>query len=775
MQRFFRLGFLAFLLVSNLPAAETAPPADVAPQFKAGSILTARLLEQLHFTQHPVDPSMADEWLKSYMQSLDYSRMFFLQGDYDALEKKLAPVMVQQAKEGDVAAALEVYDLFKQRVKARAAWVQDRLKKPFNFGADDYFSPDRSKADWPKTAAEADTLWEERLKFELLQDKLADKPVADADKDKDKPKAADTKGKDGKPVQKDAKAATPDKDKDVKTADKKAEPEDPVQKLARRYDSSVKLLTEFDEDEIIRNFLSSLTMLYDPHSQYLSPNDLEDFSITIKLSLVGIGAVLTTEDGYCVVKEIVPGGPADKDKQIKINDKIEAVAQGDGIWTDIRDMKLRNAVRLIRGEKGTVVRLKVIPGDATDPATRKEIKLVRDKIDLSASRAKGEVIEQTGPDGKKMKMGVIELTSFYGDGADDPSSDGQAKRSVTDDVKELIAKLNAQGIQGLVIDLRRNGGGLLDEAVRLTGLFIDHGPVVQVKDQKGKIRVLEDDVPGVSYKGPLVVLTSRQSASASEIFAGALQDYHRAVIVGDASTHGKGTVQAVVELGRFFPPQDGKQTNAGALKLTIQQFYLPGGASTQNRGVVSDIPLPSPNDYLEIGESSLPHALPWSQVSPAIDEKGPKAKETPAWITELRKLSEKRIATSQDYKYLLEDIERFREKLSEKKVSLNEDKREEEKKEADARADARKKERAARTAQDTKITPVLLDGAVGQDKSTGLEDELEGKSPEEESLDAFAADLHLMESLRILSDWIGIQIKKQDSAVATTATPPPAS
>jgi carboxyl-terminal processing protease len=769
MPRLFLLGLLSLvLLIPGVRAADPAPE-EIPAQFKAGSILTARLLEQLHFTQHPVDPSMADEWLKSYMQSLDYSRMFFLQSDFTDLEKKLAPTMVQNAKTGDVEAALQVYDLFKQRIKARAAWVQERLKKPFDFTKDDYFSVDRSKADWPKTEADADLLWEQRMKFELLQDKLADKP---SETDKDKDKSAAPKGKDAKAPVKDAKTVvTSDKDKD-KAADDKKVVEDPVQKLARRYESSTKLLTEFDEDEIIRNYLSSLTMLYDPHSQYLSPNDLEDFSITIKLSLVGIGAVLTTEDGYCVVKEIVPGGPADKDKQIKVNDRIEAVAQGDGAWTDIRDMKLRNAVRLIRGEKGTAVRLKVIPGSPADTTTRKEIKLVRDKIDLSASRAKGEVIEQTGPDGKKMKMGVIELTSFYGDGGDDPGADAGAKRSVTDDVKELIGKLNSQGIEGLVIDLRRNGGGLLDEAVRLTGLFIDHGPVVQVKDQKGKIRVLEDDAPGVAYKGPLVVLTSRQSASASEIFAGALQDYHRAVIVGDASTHGKGTVQAVVELGRFFPPQDGKQTNAGALKLTIQQFYLPGGASTQNRGVVSDIPLPSPNDYLEIGESSLPHALPWSQVAPAIDEKG--NKPTPDWIASLRKMSEKRVATSQDYKYLVEDIERFRQKLSDKKVSLNETKRTEEKKEDDARADARKKERAARVAQDTKITPVLLDGAVGQDKSTALEEELEGGGPEEGSIDAFAADLHLMESLRILSDWVGITIKKQDSAVAATNSHPPA-
>jgi len=745
----FRLFLPHFIALLVLTAAPWAPAAndensksqigESAPSksgrtladFRSPEILVSKLLQDVHFAQHPIDQNMAKEWISMYMQGLDYNRMYFTQGDLESFQAKYAPSLATAAGNGDLAAAGEIYSVFQQRLNDRYAWLQDRFKKPFDFTADEYFSPDRSKASWPKDKAEADALWNARLKYDILQDKLTSKKAIDAVKD-----------------------------------------------IQKRYDRTYKLLSELEADDIAQLYLTALASVYDPHSSYLSPDSMEDFNISIKLSLFGIGAVLTTEDGYCVIKEIVPGGPADLDKHLKENDKIVGVAQGDKPFVDVVDMKLRNAVKLIRGEKGTVVRLNVLPADATDPSVRKEVKLVRDKINLSASRAKGEIIDQPGLDGKTLKLGVIDISSFYGD-ADGDIVDGTGAsahaRSVTSDVLDLINQMKAQNIDGLVIDLRRNGGGLLDEAIRLSGLFIDKGPVVQVKDQKGKIRVFDDEKAGVAYKGPLLILTSRMSASASEIFAGAMQNYGRAVIVGDSSTHGKGTVQAVIELSRFLQSQEGTPANAGALKLTIQQFYLPNGSSTQNKGVVPDISLPSPNDYLPIGETSLPHALPWAEVPPAPGFK-PLVNLPVDWAARLREASQARIATNPDYKYLREDIDEFRAKLNDKKVSLNENKREEEKKTKDAELDVRKKERLARGTPDPKATVLYLSDATPADKEASKKnlDADDDDSVDDTSLSQLTRDLHLLESLRILADWMALKANP-DTALVAKKAPTPAS
>lgn len=699
--------------------------------FKFPSYLVAKLLQDVHFAQHQISEDMAKEWITMYMQGLDYNRMYFTQADQDSFMQKYAPGLPASTANGDLTAADEIYQVFQQRLKDRYAWIQNRFKKPFDFTADEYFSPDRSKASWPKDNAEADTLWNGRLKYDILGDKLTSKKPNDALKD-----------------------------------------------IQKRYDRTYKLQNELEADDLAQIYLSALASVYDPHSQYLSPDSMEDFNISIKLSLFGIGAVLTTEDGYCTIKEIVPGGPADLDKRLKENDKIVGVAQGDKPYVDVVDMKLRNAVKMIRGEKGSVVRLNVIPADATDPSVRKEVRLVRDKINLSASRAKGQIIDQPALDGKTLKVGVIDISSFYGD-ADgdivDGTGDAAHARSVTSDVLDLINQMKAQNIDGLIIDLRKNGGGLLDEAIRLSGLFIDKGPVVQVKDQKGKVRVFDDEKAGVAYKGPLLILTSRQSASASEIFAGAMQNYGRAVIVGDASTHGKGTVQAVIELSRFLQSKQGEPANAGALKLTIQQFYLPNGSSTQNKGVVPDVSLPSPNDYLPIGEASLPHALPWAEVSPATGFK-PLVNQPADWAMRLREASQSRVATNPDYKYLREDIDQFRLKLNDKRVSLNENKRLEEKKEKEASLELRKKERLARGATEPKSVPLYLTDATESDKAIAkkLTDPDDEDIAEDTSLADLTRDLHLLESLRILADWMALKANP-DTALVAKKAPTPAS
>jgi len=698
--------------------------------FKFPTYLVSKLLQDVHFAQHPINENMAKDWLNMFMQGLDYNRMYFTQSDLDSFQQKYAAGLAAAAANGDLSAADDIYKVFQQRLKDRYTWIQGRFKKPFDFSGDDYFSPDRSKAAWVKDNAEADLLWAGRLKYDILQDKLTSKKAVDAVKD-----------------------------------------------IQKRYDRTYKLLNELEADDLAQIYLSALSSIYDPHSQYLSPDSMEDFNISIKLSLFGIGAVLTTEDGYCVIKEIVPGGPADLDKKLKENDKIVGVAQGNKPFVDVVDMKLRNAVKLIRGEKGSIVRLNVLPSDATDSSTRKEVSLTRDKINLSASRAKGQIIDQPGLDGKTLKVGVIDVSSFYGD-ADGDIMDGTGAaahaRSVTSDVLDLINQMKAQNVEGLVIDLRRNGGGLLDEAIRMSGLFIDKGPVVQVKDQKGKITVFEDEKPGVAYKGPLVILTSRMSASASEIFAGALQNYGRAVVVGDASTHGKGTVQAVIELSRFLQSKQGAPANAGALKLTIQQFYLPNGSSTQNKGVVPDVSLPSPNDFLPIGEASLPHALPWSEVPVAAHFK-PLVNIPADWANRLREASQSRIATNPDYKYLREDIEDFRAKLNDKRVSLNETKRQEEKKEKEMSTEARKKERLTRGIPTPKSVPLYLTDATEADKATVKKPESDDDEViEDNSLIQLTRDLHLLESLRILADWMALKANP-DTALVVKKVPTPAS
>jgi carboxyl-terminal processing protease len=462
-----------------------------------------------------------------------------------------------------------------------------------------------------------------------------------------------------------------------------------------------------DGETVLETYLTSLGHAYDPHTDYLSPSDLENFSISMKLSLVGIGAVLSSEDGYAKIMSIVPGGPADLDKRLKVNDRVAAVAQGDAPWVDVVDMRLQKVVDQIRGKKGTEVRLLVIPADATDTSTRVEIKLVRDEIKLTEQEAKAKVIEINDVQDRTRKLGYIDLPSFYGDLQQSPTS-----KSTTRDVRQLIEHLRTQEIEGLVIDLRRNGGGALSEAIALTGLFIREGPVVQVRDTAGNIQMGRDTDASVAYDGPMVVLTSHTSASASEIFAGALQDYGRAVIVGEKSTFGKGTVQSMLEVGRFVPPRNGKQPEWGALKLTIQKFYRVSGGSTQNRGVIPDIQVPSTLDYRKVSETALKNAMPYDEVPTAKYEGVNQV--TPYIVTLLRRLSESRVRQAEEFAYIRDDIERLKAQLEENSVSLNESKRLAEKAADAARAEERKKAREARARESAfKVVEVTLENLNG--------------------------------------------------------------
>jgi carboxyl-terminal processing protease len=470
--------------------------------------------------------------------------------------------------------------------------------------------------------------------------------------------------------------------------------------VSRRYDRLARNVHEEDKDEQMKLYLDALAQAYDPHSEYLSKADMKNFSINMGLSLVGIGAMLRSEDGYAKIESLVAGGPAQADGRLKVGDRISAVAQGPADYVDVREMRLDKVVEMIRGKKGTHVRLLVIPSDATDPSRRKNVELVRDEIKLKDQEARADIIIRKDENGDPIKLGWLTLPSFYADM-------DRHQKSTTRDVLALLKRLKKENIAGLVIDLRRNGGGSLEEALSLTGLFLKSGPIVQTKDYNGSIRVSANPDPGMAYSGPMVVLTSRQSASASEIFAAALQDYGRAVIVGDKNTFGKGTVQTILPIGRFASLLGSHSDEDGALKLTIQKFYRVAGGSTQLHGVASDILLPSLSDLPEFGEGALKNALPYDEVSKARYTKWSDSHSL--FIDQLRRRSEERVKGDPEFHYVMEDIDRLRHKLDENRISLNEDQRKKELQDDKLRKETRSKERLARNEEEPRIYRVTLD------------------------------------------------------------------
>lgn len=502
-----------------------------------------------------------------------------------------------------------------------------------------------------------------------------------------------------------ARAAAPTNQTTVVTP-KKTDAEEIIETLNHRYHRNLRFFEEWNNEDVLQTYLTALARVYDPHSDYLGRAQLEGFSISMSLSLFGIGAELISEDGYCRIRRLLAGGPAIKSKLIKENDRIVAVAQSNQPPVDIVDMSLNKAVELIRGPKGTEVRLTIIPAGA-DASTRTVLSLVRDEIPLEDSAAKARIIEMPDARGGNVRLGVIDLPSFYATFDTSNSKEKHEPKSTTADVAILLSKLKQENVAGVILDLRRNGGGSLEEAIRLTGLFIKTGPVVQVRDENGGEQKLGDNDPSVLYDGPLVVLTSRFSASASEIVAGALQDYGRALIVGDISTHGKGTVQSVNQLRPYIQYPDASVTNdPGALKLTIKKFFRPSGVSTQLKGVVPDIVLPSVlNESKDIGESSLDNPLPGDPIESAAYDH---FNLVEPYLPELRKRSAERIAADREFAYVREDIEQFKKHQADKTISLNEQQRLKEQDEAEARQKARDKERLARPEPTEKVYELTL-------------------------------------------------------------------
>ncbi len=686
--------FLSSLLLgTSLLLAPLAGVSGADPDPGQVAVSVAKALEQLHYTRHPLDNQYSDRILHICVDTLDYSRLFFTQKDINEFEKKYASELDDDIWLGDVSPGYVIYDTYVKRVDARVAKIKELLKnEKFDFTGNGSIEINREKAPWPKDEADADALWRDRIENELLTETLNQHPPTDKTTDKvdaaAPDQAANAAGE--KPASTPAKTDAP--------ADKAAaaapvgKPETPQEVVAKRYDRLLRSLHEQTKEDQAKLFINALAQAYDPHSEYMSPSEMENFSIDMRLSLVGIGAMLQSLDGYAKIVELIPGGPAAVQGDLKMDDRITAVAQGNGPFVDVIDMKLDKVVDLIRGKKASVVRLQVVPAGQTDTSKRKVIAITRDEVKLTEKEAHAEIIEHKDAQGQTERLGWITLPSFYLD-INPAAGSKTPPKSTTRDMAALISRLNKENISGLVVDLRRNGGGSLDEAISATGLFIKKGPVVQSKDYAKQMQVLSDKDPSIAYAGPLVVLTSHVSASASEIFAGALQDYGRAVIVGDKNTFGKGTVQAVLEVGKFMSPFGMKAADAGALKLTIQKFYRPSGQSTQLKGVESDIVLPSRFAHLEVGEDALKYPLPYDEVKPADYDKwmGP-----PVDLADLRLRSEARVKNDPEFRYLEQDIDKMEQRIASNHLSLNLALREEEAKADEERSNQIKAERLAR-------------------------------------------------------------------------------
>jgi len=659
---------LAFALLAPRPAtAQTQRAAKAAPtanataatpsvstrsnstadrrQFSTSTALSTearilvQLLSQAHYNRDTVRSSSYAEVIKDYMSILDGQRMLFLKGDRDFFEKKHATSLYWNVSRlGNIDAAYEIFSRYELRAQERVDWVFQNIDRALaDLDTDDHHRIDRRKVEWPATPTEADALWLNRLKFELIAELL-----------------------------------------------NKRSPEEAADAVRSRYERLLKNIAEIEASDVGEMFLATIARLYDPHTAYLSGDTFEDFNIQLKLELVGIGAMLTVEDDYCVVKELVPGGPAALGGDLKANDKVIAVAQGEGgEFVEIIGLKLRKIVDQIRGEKGSTVRLLVQPGDATDPSARREVVITRDTVKLNSARAYAGLFQVPSGDTEAIanseaenvpaaRIGVITLPSFYGAAEEGTGNDDDDNASATHDVARLIAQLQEQDIQGLILDLRGNGGGLLNEAIDITGLFIPRGPVVQVKSYSGEIRVSSDESPSIAYTGPLAILVDHFSASASEIVAGALQNYGRAIIIGNRSTHGKGSVQALEEMRRYVPQLARAGAKTGATKFTVQKYYLPNGDSTQRKGVVPDIILPSIEDHLPIGEAELPRALAWDEIPSSFFDGAPIDDNL---LAQLRTQSLARQNNLEEFDYLRRNIDWFKQRQEEKLVSVNLEKR----------------------------------------------------------------------------------------------------
>lgn len=667
--------------------------------------VSANLLSRFHYQAASLDDALSAKIFDRYLKALDPERVFFAQTDIDqfgAARTTLDDAILKQNLELPFA----IFGRYEQRVRERLAAARNLLLGGFDFGRTESYRYLRTDEPWAASDKELDELWRKRVKNDWLRLKLA--------------------GKDDKAIR---------------------------ETLDKRYENMQSRALRSKSEDVFQLFMNAYASSIEPHTNYLGPRASADFAISMKLSLVGIGAVLQEREDYVTIRELVVGGPAARSEQLAIGDRIVAVAQGeDEQPADVLGWRVDDVVGLIRGSKGSTVVLDVLPADVGPDGKHKRISLVRDTINLEKQAASKSII-QTGAGQAAQRVGVITLPTFYQDAGARNKSDGSF-RSATRDVARLLGELNAEKVDAVLIDLRNNGGGSLDEAIKLTGLFIDTGPVVQQRNAQGQIRIEHDVDAGVAWDGPLGVLINRASASASEIFAGAIQDYGRGVIIGDQS-FGKGTVQTLLNLDQIVKSE---KPEYGELKMTIAQFYRVTGDSTQLRGVAPDIALPSPMDAERFGESGFDNALPWTQVAPApFRAAGSTSELLP--ILQLRHAS--RVADDAEYRYLVEDIAELNVMRKRREISLNEAERRQERATQEARLKARALARSGE-ALAPPIAELRDDGLLAGERS------LQAELAAEQSRKA-ARDVLLDEAAHIVSDMA--DLLKTDSGLAARVLP----
>jgi len=698
----------------------------------------AIMLQNSHFARLPYN-DMGQRFLDDFIRDLDSGKVYFTQEDIDRFNRQYGENLAEMLmKQESMKVATDIYGTFKKRVEARVAEAKRLLAaNEFDFTKDESLQRSRKDALWPKDEAEAMTLWRQQIKEAVLSETLRRDMIA---------QMAAKQGKEN-PVKND---------------------KEPKEKIALRYERFLhSVVKDVDDEDVAAMFLSAVARSFDPHTDYMSTREMDRFRDGMKNELVGIGALLQgEEDGATKIMGIVLGGPADKQGTLKLNDRVVAVdPDGDGPreMVDIMFMKIDKVVELIRGQEDTPVRLKAEPAGGA-PGETTLITIVRDKVALKDEQASAEIIDMKSKDGESSRLGILTLPSFYAD-----FDEGKVRCSV--DVERILERLKAEKIDGLLLDLRNNGGGALEEVRRMTGFFTQRGPVVQVKSIFGEIQTKESDRQQPIYTGPMIVLTDKSSASASEILAGALQDANRAVIVGESSTFGKGTVQQPMDIGRMLPFFKARN-KAGTLKVTIQKFYRPSGASTQEKGVVPDVILPSLTDALEVGEAYLDHPLDYDTIRPAPDFTPMKKEQL--FVPRLKELSTERVAASKDFAYVAEDVAKAKARIRENSVSLNLAQRKKELDEIEAQQQQRNAERKERFAnvqkkdrEDLTFYKLSLDDVekggdiLKFDPSAENEGYMRKAKDETAALDdtppwPSALDPHKREGVQILSDLVDI-------------------
>jgi len=699
-----RISIITFLLVTAsavFASVDSGSSLKIEPEMehRYASNIATRFLTNYHYKRTRLDDELSSDIFDSYLDLLDPNKIYFLSGDIETFERYRSG-LDDALRHSDLLPAYEIFNIYVDRVLQRVSYSRARVLQPFDFTVDEQYQYDREDESWVSSNAELDELWRQRVKNDYLRLLLTDK-----------------------------------------------EPEAIVETLTERYDNLERRINELNTEDVFQFFMNAFAQSIEPHTAYLSARTSENFEISMKLSLEGIGALLGRENEYTLISSVVPGGPADKDGRLQAGDRITAVGQGnDGKMVDVIGWRVDDVVDLIRGPKDTIVRLDVLPEDVSVSGPTTTIDIVRNEVKLEEQAAQSEIIEMPveGSDGKVVKVGVIDLPVFYLDFT------GRAQnkpdyRSSTRDVRRLIGELEEQGVTGIIVDLRNNGGGSLLEATTLTGLFIDKGPVVQVRNSSGRISLEEDVDPGMAWEGPMAVLVNRYSASASEIFAAAIQDYGRGVVIGEP-TFGKGTVQSLLDLDDYAPTDN---PGMGQLKITMAQFFRVNGGSTQNLGVEPDIRFPSFGDPQEYGERSLDNALPWTSIDPA-------RYETSGDLSELVAVADNRyqgrIAADEEFGWLKTDIDSYNERAAETSVSLLESVGRQKIKENEDR-------KAERKAKQDSGGPLLEEDSAlaAPNPELGDFEDADEASDEEEEEEDEGPDLLLRESARIVADMVELE------------------